>query len=94
MLEAMGINFSLFKKIVYFNFFWLYWVFAAHGLSLVVESGGYSLVVVCGLLIAVASLVASHRLCTWASVIVMHGLSCPMECGIFLDQGLNPCPLH
>ena len=39
-----------------FLFFWLLWVFiAAHGLSLVAESGGYSLVVVCGLLIAVAS---------------------------------------
>ena len=28
------------------------------------------------------------------SVIVAHGLSCCMSCGIFLDQGLNPCPLH
>ena len=32
------------------------------GLSLVVASGGDSLVVVCGLLIAVASLDAEHRL--------------------------------
>ena len=24
----------------------------------------------------------------------MHGLSCPSARGIFLDQGLNPCPLH
>ena len=32
------------------------------GFSLVVESGGYSLVAVCGLLILVASLVAEHRL--------------------------------
>ena len=23
-----------------------------------------------------------------------HGLSCSMACGIFLDQSLNPCPLH
>ena len=22
-----------------------------------------------------------------------HGLSCPMACGIFPDQGSNPCPL-
>ena len=36
------------------NYFWLCWVFvSAHGLSLVV---------VCGLLIAVASLIAEHRL--------------------------------
>ena len=29
-----------------------------------------------------------------ASVVVGHGLSCPVACGIFSDQGLNPCPLH
>ena len=28
------------------------------------------------------------------SVAVAHGLSCPAACGIFLDQGLNSCPLH
>ena len=28
------------------------------------------------------------------SVIVGHGLSCSTACGIFPDQGLNPCPLH
>ena len=32
------------------------------GFSLVVASGGYSLVAVCGLLIAVASLIAEHGL--------------------------------
>ena len=43
--------------------FWLHWVFiAARGLSLVVASRGYSLVEVHGLLIAVASLTAKHRL--------------------------------
>ena len=25
---------------------------------------------------------------------VVHGLSCPTACGIFPDQGSNPCPLH
>ena len=45
-----------------FNFL-LCWVFVAvHGLSLVAVSGDYSLVVVLWLLIAVASLVAEHRL--------------------------------
>ena len=24
----------------------------------------------------------------------MHGLSCSLACGIFPDQGSNPCPLH
>ena len=44
-------------------FIWLCWVLiAVLGLSLVAGSGGYSLAVVCGLLTAVASLVADHRL--------------------------------
>ena len=28
------------------------------------------------------------------SVAVAHGPSCSAACGIFPDQGLNPCPLH
>ena len=28
------------------------------------------------------------------SVVVAHELSCSAACGIFPDQGLNPCPLH
>ena len=43
-----------------------------------------------------ASVVVARRLsscssqaCT-GSVVVAHGFSCPMACGIFLDQGLNP----
>ena len=28
------------------------------------------------------------------SVIVAHGPSCSVACGIFPDQGSNPCPLH
>ena len=43
--------------------FWLHWVFiSARGLYRVVASRGYSLVEVHGLLIAVASLIAKHRL--------------------------------
>ena len=30
----------------------------------------------------------------WSWVVVVHRLSCPVACGIFLDQGLSPCPLH
>ena len=64
------------------------------------------------LLIAIASLVAEHRLQVrglqqlWhtgsvvvarrlqsaGSVVVAHRLSCSMACGIFPDQGSNPCP--
>ena len=56
-------------------------------------SGGSSLVVVCGLLILVASLVMASGLQSTGLEIV-HGLSCSKVCGILLDQGLNPCLLH
>ena len=54
-------NAYLFLNTFYlFIYFWLCWVFvAAPGLSLVVVSRGYSLDLVCGLLIVVASLVAA-----------------------------------
>ena len=52
-------NFFFLFFIVYF---WLHWlVTGAHRLSLVAVSGDHCLVVVQGLLIAVASLVAEHR---------------------------------
>ena len=40
------------------------------------------------------SVVAAHRLPRAASVVVVHRLSCSSACGIFPDQGSNPCPLH
>ena len=68
------------------------------GLFPVAVGRGYSLVVVHRLLIAVASLLAEHRLtgaqASAGSVVVVHGLTNPMAHGIFLDQGLNPCPLN
>ena len=86
---------SVFFKLFLFTLYWLCWVFSvACRLSLVAASGGCSLVTVLGLRIVVASLVVEHGLQrAWASVVVVHGLSCPVTCGIFLDQGLNPCPL-
>ena len=36
----------------------------------------------------------AHGLWSAGSVAVVLGLSCPAACGIFPDQGLNPCPLH
>ena len=45
-----------------FTEFWLCWVFiAVRGLSPVLASGGSSLVAVCGILVAVASLASEHR---------------------------------
>ena len=49
---------------------------------------------VCGLLIIVAFLVAEHGLQRTGSVAMMHGFSCPMAYGIFLDQESNLCLLH
>ena len=75
--------------------FWLCWAsIAAQGLSLVVGRGGYSLVAVHGLLIAVASLFVAQGLQSSGSVFVTYRLSCPVTCGILLDQGSNLCPLH
>ena len=75
-------------------------IFAVCGLSLVVVNGA-SLVAVRGLLIVVASRCEARALGTQASivrlagsVVVVHGLSCPVACGILVDQGLNPCRLH
>ena len=51
-----------FLNFIYF-YFWLCWVFITlRGLSLVVESRGYSSVATCRLLIKVTSLVVEHRL--------------------------------
>ena len=44
---------------------------------------GQLLVATCGLLIAVASLVAEHRLWHTGSVVVVHRLSCSKACGTF-----------
>ena len=62
--------------------------------SLILVSRGCSPTAVHSLLIVAASLVMDHRL--WgiqASVIMMHGPSCPKAYGIFPDQESNPCLL-
>ena len=55
---------------------------------------GFSLVVVSGLLVAVASLVEHSLQGIRASVVGARGISGPVACGIFPDQGSNLCPLH
>ena len=60
------------------------------GFSLVAESRSYSLVVVHGLLCAVASLVAEHQLRSTGSAVVVHGLICSVASGIFPDKGSKP----
>ena len=61
-------------------------------LSLVVASGGYSLLQCSGLLIMVASLVRKQGLWNTGSVVVAYRLCCSVAHGIFLEQRLNLCP--
>ena len=84
-------------------YFWPHWVFlAARRLSLVAVSGGYSLLWCAGfslswlfLLQSTGSRRAGFSSCgAHASVVVACMLSCSMACGIFPNQGSNPCPLR
>ena len=93
---------------VAFFFFLIYWFLAVlglrfvRGLSLVGASGGHSSSRCgdrsssrCAGLSVLRPLqlrgTGSRRA---GSVVVAHGPSCSVACGIFPDQGSNPCPLH
>ena len=54
--------FYFLKNFYLFILFWLCWLFVAARVFPLVASGGYHLLAVCRLLIAVTSLVAEHRL--------------------------------
>ena len=56
------------------------------GLSPVAASGGHSL-------LRPLLLRSTGSRCA-GSVVVAHRPSCSTACGIFADQGSNPCPLH
>ena len=64
------------------------------GLSLVAANGGHSSSRCTGLLLSWPLLLQSTGSRCTGSVVVAHGPSCSMACGIFPDQGSNPCPLH
>ena len=80
--------FKKLKKIIFFIYFWLCWVFLAAWAFLQLWRAGSSLVAVHGLLIAVASLIGEHRLQgEQASVVPACGLS---SCGSWvLGHRLN-----
>ena len=85
----------LFLLFFFIYFFWLCWVFVSvRGLSLVVASGGHSSSRCAGLSLLWPLLLRSTGSRRAGSVVVAHGPSCPAACGIFPDQGSNPCPLH
>ena len=78
-----------------FIYFWLCCVFVSvRGLSLVAASGGHSSSRCAGLSLSRPLLLRSTSSGRAGSVVVAHGPSCSAACGIFPDQGSNPCPLH
>ena len=64
------------------------------GLSLVAASRGHSSLRCVGLSLSRPLLLRSTGSRRTGSVAVAHGPSCSAACGIFPDQGSNPCPLH
>ena len=80
---------------IYLFYFWLCWIFiSVRGLSLVVASGGHSSSRCAGLSLSRPLLLRSTGSRRAGSVGVAHEPSCSTACGIFRDQGSNPCPLH
>ena len=87
--------FGCFLNLFLFIYFWLYWVFVSvWGLSLVAASGGHSSSRCMGLSLSWPLLLWSTGSRHAGSVVVAHGPSCSVACGVFPDQGSNPCRLH
>ena len=87
--------FLFFFFLILFIYLWLCWVFVSvRGLSLVVASGGHSSSRCVGLSLSQLLLLRSTGSRCAGSVIVAHGPSSSAACGIFPDQGSNPCSLH
>ena len=87
------------KEFLYFYFLfiylWLCWILVSvRGLSLVAASGGHSSSQCVGLSLLRPLLLQSTGSRRAGSVVVAYGPSCSAACGIFPDQGSNPCPLH
>ena len=83
------------KKIYLFIYLWLCWVFVSvRGLSPVAVSGGHSSSRCAGLSLSRPLLLWSTSSRRAGSVVVAHGPSCSVACGIFPDQGPNLCLLQ
>ena len=88
-------SFFFLNFIYLFIYLWLCWVFVSvRGLSLVAVSGGHSSSRCAGLSLSRPLLLRSTSSRRAGSAIVAHGPSRSAACGIFPDQGSNPCPLH
>ena len=76
-------------------YLWLCWIFVSvREPSPVVASRGHSSSRCAGLSLSRPLLLRSTGSRRASSVVVAHGPSCSAACGIFPDQGSNPCPLH
>ena len=94
-LKRKSKQYFFFFLIYLFIYFWLCWVFVSvRGLSLVAASGGHSSSQCAGLSLSRPLLLRSTGSRRAGSVVVAHGPSGSAACGIFPDQGSNPCPLH
>ena len=97
-MTFFALIFSLFFFLMFiylFIYLWLCWVFVSvRGLSLVVASGSHSSSRCAGLSLSWPLLLRSTGSRRAGSVVVAHGPSCSAACGVFPDQGSNPCPLH
>ena len=92
---SLVVFFFLILFIYLFIYLWLCWVFVSvRGLSLVAASGGHSSSQCAGLSLSRPLLLQSTGSRHAGSAIVAHGPSRSVACGIFPDQGSNPCPLH
>ena len=84
---------------VFYFIFWLHWAFSSCSkwelpfccVAWASHRGGFSC---CEALGMWTSLVAARRLKCVGSVFGAHWLCHFIMCGIFLDQGSKPCPLH
>ena len=85
--------FRVFLLFFFFNFIYLF-ILSLAVLGLHFCTRAFSSCSERGPLTIAASLVGSTGSRCAGSVVVAHGPSCSAACGIFLDQGSNPCPLH
>ena len=107
-IELNEVISSFFIYFCLFIYFWLHCIFVAALYSLVVVSRDHSSLLYTGsslqwlLLWSTGSRLTGfsgcntwvHQLQSTGSVFVLQGFSCSVACGIFPDQGSNPCPLH
>ena len=94
-LRRINSLYNFFFNLFIYLFLWLCWVFVSvRGLPLVAASGGHSSSQCAGLSLSRPLLLWSTGSRRAGSVAVAHGPSRSAACGIFPDQGSNPCPLH